>query len=62
MNKSQNLSHGTICSTSCNKCQTNEVADGCHHRVPEKLVDNSSAQIVLYTAVSYSMLLLAGKH
>ena len=24
-----------------------EVADGCHHRVPEKLVDSSSAQVVL---------------
>jgi len=28
-----------------------EVDDGCHHRVPEKLVDSSSAQVVLDTPV-----------
>jgi hypothetical protein len=28
-----------------------EVADGCHCRVPEKLIDSSSAQVVLDTPV-----------
>jgi serine/threonine-protein kinase RIO1 len=38
-----------------------EVADGCHRRVSGKLVDRSSAQVVLDAPVLQSILLLARK-
>jgi hypothetical protein len=33
------------------RVRQSDIADGCHHRVPEKLVDSSSAQVVLDTLV-----------
>jgi hypothetical protein len=38
-----------------------EVTDSCHRRVPENLVNSSSAQVGLDAPVHYSILLLTGK-
>jgi len=38
-----------------------DVADGCHRRVPEKLVVASSTQVVLDTPLRYSIFLLSRK-
>jgi len=38
-----------------------EVADSCHRRVPEKVIDSSFAQVVLDSPVGWSILLIATK-
>jgi hypothetical protein len=44
-----------------NSVGRSEVADSCHCRVPDKLIDSSSAQVVRDTPLRKSILLLATK-